>query len=91
MPSSARVWVYIPKKRGEFTVLDILFYLVMHHHKIVEVLDLGTLYHDGFTDVHVLCICPAYDKTAFKPPCCSCGVVDDVGLDYAHTESLPEL
>ena len=69
-------------------MLDILLYLVMHHYKIVEVLDLRTLHHDGFTDVHVLCFCPADDEAAFKPAGCTCGVVDDVSLDYAHTESL---
>lgn len=63
----------------------------MHHHEIVEVLDLGTLYHNGFTDMHVLRIGPADDKTAFEPPCSSGGIVDDIGLDYAHTKSLLEL
>ena len=63
----------------------------MHHNEIVEVLDLGTLYHDGFTDMHELCISPADDKTAFEPAGCACGVVDDVGLDYAHTIFLLEL
>ncbi len=71
-------------------LLDILFDLVMHHHEIVEVLDLGTLYHDGFADMHVLCIGAADDKTAFEPAGCACGVVDDVGLDYAHTGFLLE-
>ena len=67
-------------------LLNILLYLVVHHHKIVEVLDLGTLYHYGFTYMHVLCFCPADHKTALKPPCCSGGIVDDISLDYAHTK-----
>ena len=63
----------------------------MNYDEVVEVLDLRTLHHDGFTYMHELCFCAADNKTAFKPSSCACSVIDDVSLDYTHSQSLPEL
>ena len=63
----------------------------MNYDEVIKILDLRTLYHDGFTYMHELCFCASDNKTAFKPAGCSCSVVDDVSLDYTHSQSLPEL
>ena len=62
----------------------------MNYYKVVEVLDLRTLYHDGFTDMHELSFCSADNKTFFEAAYRACSVVDDVCLDYTHKFSLPE-
>lgn len=71
--------------------LDVLFDLIVDYDEVVEVLDLGALDHDGFADVHELCFSSAYDEAAFESADCACCIVDDVGLDYTHRQSLLEL
>ena len=87
MPSLARVSKSF--RREHYCELNVLFYLVVYYYEVVEVLDLGTLYHDGFTDMHILCVCPADNKTAFKSSCCAGSVVNDIRLDYAHSSHPP--
>ena len=70
--------------RGREYCLNILLYLVMYNYKVVEVLDLRTLYHYGLAHVHELRLCPADHEAPFKPAHTSGCVVDDVCLNYPH-------
>ncbi len=63
----------------------------MNYYKIVEVLDLRTLNHYRFTDVHILRVCTAYDLTALQTADMSGSVYDIAVLNDPYRHCNPSL